>query len=43
MTFGIRPVLEENSFSLLDIEGRTLTFRQLGAQGGELDRFTLAK
>jgi len=38
-----RSVLEENSFSLLDLEGRTLTFRQLGAQGEELDRFTLTK
>ena len=38
-----KAVFDENSFSLLDIKGRKLTFRQLGAQGEELDRFTLRK
>jgi predicted phosphodiesterase len=46
--FRLKPYVakaasEENSFSLLDIKGRSLTFRQLNAQGEELDRFTLAK
>ena len=38
-----RTVTGEHSFSLLDITGRSLTFRQIGTQGEELDRFTLAK
>ncbi len=36
-------VLDENSFSLLELQGRKLVFRQLGDQGEELDRFTLTK
>jgi hypothetical protein len=38
-----RADFEQNSFSLLDIQGRSLTLRQLTAQGEELDRFTLTK
>jgi len=38
-----RVVTDEHSFSLLDIAGRSLTFRQIRAGGTELDRFTLTK
>jgi len=38
-----RIVSEENSFSLLDIKGRSLRFRQIGARGRVLDWFTLSK
>jgi predicted phosphohydrolase len=38
-----RSDFDAHSFSLLDIKGRKLTFRQLNAQGEELDRFTLTK
>jgi 3',5'-cyclic AMP phosphodiesterase CpdA len=38
-----RVVSEEHSFSLLDLQDRKLIFRQLGAQGEELDRFVLTK
>lgn len=38
-----RAVSEEHSFSLLDIKGRRLTFRQIGARGQVLDRFTLTR
>ena len=38
-----RVVTDEHSFSLLDIAGRSLTFRQISAGGTELDRFTLTK
>lgn len=38
-----RTVLDEPSFSLLDLEGRTLTFRQINGEGVELDRFILTK
>jgi len=41
--FVVRAVFDEQSFSLLDIKGRTLLFRQLNAVGEELDRFTLTK
>jgi predicted phosphodiesterase len=34
---------DEQSFSLLELKGRRLSFRQLDAQGRELDRFTLTK
>jgi hypothetical protein len=38
-----RTDLEQNSFSLLEINGRKLIFRQITAQGEELDRFILTK
>jgi 3',5'-cyclic AMP phosphodiesterase CpdA len=38
-----RIVTDEHSFTVLDIAGRTLEFRQLGAGGAVLDRFTLRK
>lgn len=46
--FTLKPYVakaefDDNSFSLLDLDGRKLTFRQLDAQGRELDRFTLTK
>jgi predicted phosphodiesterase len=41
--FVAKSYFEENGFSLLDLKGRKLTFRQLNAQGEELDRFTLTK
>jgi hypothetical protein len=41
--FVARIVTDEHSFTVLDIAGRTLRFRQLGADGSVLDRFTLRK
>ena len=38
-----KVISQEHSFSLLDIRGRRLVFRQLGVQGEELDRFVLTK
>jgi len=36
-------VSQEHSFSVVDVKGRRLLFRQLGARGEELDRFVLTK
>ncbi|HEX9081167.1 MAG TPA: metallophosphoesterase [Holophagaceae bacterium] len=36
-------VSDRHSFSEVDVEGRTLRFRQLDAEGRELDAFTLTK
>ncbi len=41
--YVVRTVTQEHSFSLLDISGTRLTFRQIGVQGEERDRFTLTK
>jgi hypothetical protein len=46
--FRLKPYVasaafDQNSFSLLDLNGRKLTFRQLDADGRELDRFSLTK
>jgi len=46
--FRLKPyvtsaMFDQNSFSLLDLKGRRLTFRQLDADGRELDRFSLTK
>jgi predicted phosphodiesterase len=39
----VRVINEEHSFSVLDLAGRTLHFRQLGLNGAVLDSFTLTK
>jgi hypothetical protein len=41
--YVVRVISEEYSFSVMDVAGRTLTFRQLGLNGAVLDRFTLTK
>ncbi len=41
--YATRVITQEYSFSVLDIRGRRVVFRQLGIRGGELDRFVLTK
>jgi hypothetical protein len=41
--YVVRIVSQEHSYSLLDVRGRRVRFRQLGVDGRELDRFVLAR
>ena len=42
-SFTTRFVSQVNSLSVVDVNGKTLTYRQLDVYGAEVDRFTLTK
>ena len=43
MPFAAKLVNEINSFTMVDVDGETLTLRQLGVDGNELDRIVIRK
>lgn len=41
--FTLKFVSDRHSLTVADVDGRTITVRQVGADGGEIDRFVLTK
>ena len=41
--FTLQLIADRFSFSVVDVDGGRLTFRQLAADGGEIDRFVITK